>query len=221
MIDSRVIDKIQTPEVRDVLWAYREFYYLGELPELTHERRYRVCGCSPQTGQWPHNRDAAGTPLVCEAHEWRDKQRALQAAIVSSYLSEPIPMFTKTSVDTSRIPACTHPLCMKPYFWVPKPLGKRSGRIAAYLSKWLTEDNSLLATHSEQRMHSRQHVVFYVHHSHAMSLCYERREQAVRDILLYAPVLVYWHNQDQRHGNGWMLQLIESRQYGLAFIVEE
>ena len=219
MMDSQTIDRIQTPEVRDVLWAYREFYYLDDCPELIQERRYRVCGCGPETGRWPRNCDRDGMPLVCEAHEWQAKQKALQGAIVSSYLSEPIPTFTKTSVNTTKIPVCTHPLYMKPYFWVPKPLGKRSGGIAAYLARWLSEEGKEFAVGCG--WYSKEHIVFYVHHSHAMSLCYERREQAVRDVLLYAPVLVYWHNQDQRRGNGWMLQLIESRQYGLAFIVEE
>ena len=216
MIDAQTIDRIQTPEVRDVLWAYREFYYLGE-PE---RRLYRVCGCGLETGQWPNNHDADGMPLVREAHEWQAKREALQNAIVSSYLSEPIPVFTKTKVDTTKIPACTHPLYMKPYFWVPKPLGKRSGKVAAYLAKWLSEGVGVTGPPGHWCF-SREHVVFYVYHSHMMSLCYERREQAVRDVLLYSPVLVYWHNQDQRRGNGWMLQLIESRQYGLAFIVEE
>ena len=209
-MEIQEIEAVKTPLIRDVLWHYREFYFLnGE---------ERSCGCQPGN-KWPFIRSEDGTPLVCEAHEWQAKRRSLQQRIIVEGLSEPIPgasdkLWGVLPGDMRKAPAECHPLRMDPYIWQPpKSIDQGSGGIASAIACWLTM--------APPGKFSREHVVFFTHHSHLVTMCYQGQEQAVRDALLWAPVLVYWHNKDVRRGNGWMLDLIKLRQYGLAFVVVE
>jgi hypothetical protein len=204
----RDIESIKTPLIRDVLWAYREFYFLNG----NEERR---CGCT-EGNEWPHLTAEDGTPLVCEAHEWQAKRKALQHTITMEGF--PISDTTRGVLPESMrdVPATMHPLHPVPGS-IPYPwedwYTKGSGAVAASIAWWLTT--------APPGKFAREHIVFSVSHSELVTKCYQREEQMVRDILLWAPVLVYWHNEDIRSGNGWMLDLIKLRQYGLSFVVGE
>ena len=87
-------------------------------------------------------------------------------------------------------------------------------RKAAFIVRYLMQ------ARQENNVFSLEHVVFYVHHSQALSLLYGKDEQGIMDVLQYAPVLVYYNNPDGRQ-NGWLSSVIDGRQYGLAFVVEE
>lgn len=215
-MELQAIERVQTQGVRDVLWAYREFYYLNE------NCLYRTCTCELADGEWPDIRAKDGTPVICEAHTWKDLQRALQREIVSSGLSMPIPrkLGKPDRKGQARLKEHLGPTVYKhPLLSEPQIIEVAKGTIpasqgAAWIARWLS------STENGEEKHRMEHVVFYVHHSQALNFVYERRNQAIEDVLLWAPVLVYFHNRDGRE-NGRTLPLIQSRQYGLAFIVEE
>lgn len=64
-----------------------------------------------------------------------------------------------------------------------------------------------------------EHVVFLVHNSTALSLMFQHRDKEIEDVILYAPVLIFWNNRDGR-SNGRLRSLIDYRQYGYAFVLE-
>ncbi len=214
-MDTKHIDMIQTQVVRDVVWAYEEFYYL-ERPGLGSKgnRRFRVCGCGSETGEWPDNYtklDGRTVPAVCEAHEWQDKRAQLQQAITMSRLSMPIPVFSEQTIPSA--PSHTHPLALdKPYFHVIKNLGSKSGSRAGQIARWLTANGG--------DEFSQEHVVCYTHHTQLISLMYSQHDQEVCDLISYSPVLVFWDNRDNR-SNGYAENLIMARQFGLTFVVKE
>lgn len=215
------IDQVQTQVVRDTLWSYREFYYLHREGLPNDDRGYRFCGCSETTGKWPNNHDSDGLPCVCEAHEWQSKRATLQAAAVSSGLSMPIPRIA-IDVDGQKIvknrvgpSVYKNPLLHFPQIVTISGGSTQAGNLAGWIAKWLSATER-----SGEDRYRMEHVVFYIHHSQVIDLLYERRNGEVKDALLWAPIMVYLHNYDGRR-NGQALQMINSRQYGLAFIVKE
>lgn len=65
-----------------------------------------------------------------------------------------------------------------------------------------------------------EHVVTLTNKTQVLTMMYERQDQAVKDVLLYSPVLVYWDNIDKRDNGEYISYLIQSRQKGITIVNE-
>lgn len=211
------IEHIETRAVREVCMVYKHFY-----ATRVAGTTMRVCGCSPDTGTWPHNFlliDGWKVPVMCGACEWIDKQGALQRLITGAGLSMPLPLkfnnrgeYDKLIKDLeSRKIAGSNPILTSPHFMAVS--GADPHDAIGHVTRWLT------ANHREDTLHNGEHIVFLVHRSQAINLTFRQREQEIEDVLMYAPILVYWDNDDGRN-HSRIMALIKSRQYGLAVIVK-
>lgn len=202
-MNLQLISSVKTPLVREVLWTYKEAYYIGDRTGRT----FRTCGCGPETGTHPNNFtkiDDLVIPAVCEACQWTATQKALQQRVVMDGLSMMIPR-TK-----------------------PMPLPKLSPGIHPFDSEVLEADRSKDPGSVTGRVASwlvskpLQHIVFYVHHSQVIDLMYARREQEITDVIQLAPVLVYWHNHDNRqNGNDRVKNMILARGQGITYALSK
>ena len=201
---------ISTGEVRDVLYAYKQLYSLDGEDE-------RECICGEEYGKWPHNKMKVGKgwmPIVCPAHEWEYQRDELQRRIVESGLSMPIPV----NVDElyAQVPSRPDRLVGNPLDMAPRitrVTANQSGKRANWFAHFFTG--------KYEGANQMEHVVFYLHRTQMITMLYERRDNAIRDVILYAPIVVYWHNPDKRNGSEWVDSLFESRQYGTAIICKD
>jgi len=192
---------IKTPVIRSICLSYIHFY-----------KERATCACDNAEGTWP-NLFVDNEPRRCPYHEWEHRSKEAQWAIQAAGLSYPIPKIW----NKSRI-ASTAKIKVEEYYsgLERNPLGVSKEPMLKPPSKDSSEYAGILA----RTMRDEGHIVFFVHHSQIINFSYSQRDQEVDDLILYAPVLVYWHNRDGRQ-NGRSLGLAKSRQYGYTFIVEE
>ena len=155
-----------------------------------------ICGCGN------------GAP-ICPKCEW-EKQvlPRLQAMINRAAVTLPLPrMEINEPRQLPEVPS-GHPLDIEPTVKILN-IKSHQARYAAALVKKLAEEG---------------HAVFYITQTTAISTAYSREvgqgDQAVRDAMINAPVLVFHHNRDGRK-NGWIADLVYSRQNGICFVIEE
>jgi len=190
------MNHITTPVVRGVVTAYRHFY------SKEHT-------CQEAEGSWPYLfKD--GQPVVCKACEWAAKQHRMQERAIASRLS--MPVHQERGALQQNILESIKDKAGDLFY---NPLGRNVTWKGDVKGK-----NSHLATTIANHMAMLGHVVFYVHRSQAINLIYGQRETEAEDVLLYAPVLVFWNNNDKRE-NGRIEALIEMRSRGFTFILGE
>jgi hypothetical protein len=174
-------------------------------------------------GVWPYL-FVDGMPIVCRVHEWRAKQQQVQRKAVTAGLSYPIPAGSTLSDTRHRAlisKVASHyrdGIRHNPLLVTEPPMTIKtsadSGRVATSLAVYLRSPLP------QGEAYAREHAVFLMHRSQAINLAYSQREREAEDVLMYAPVLVYWDNKDDKRSNGRLRSLIDLRQYGYAFIVE-
>jgi hypothetical protein len=191
---------ITTDVVRGVTLVYRHFY------SKEHT-------CNGAEGSWPHLFEG-DQPVVCKACEWNTKRAAVQERVIGSRLSMPVARKkgigdkVRRAIIKSVGGLVQNPLDASELWRADLPKQGENARLATNLANYLSWAG---------------HVVFYVHRSQAINLIYSQREIEAEDVLLYAPVLVYWCNRDARNGGaGARLDaLIEMRSCGFTFILGE
>ena len=154
---------------------------------------------------WPTSECQCGKAPVCLACEWPWQAGRLQARINASGLSIPIPV-----IDLSGA--------------APKiPEGNPLARSTPFFAQ-LSYDGQLDAR-SRKVAQSVARVglpVFYLDNSKAIDLTLNEQGQAVDDIALYAPALVYCHNHDRRGDDiSRMLARLYSRASGFCWLIEQ
>lgn len=146
------------------------------------------------------------TSGFCAPCNWRWQVARLQRSINGSGLSVPIPVIDLVNGDKPEIPNGNPLTLEQPFF-----------KIVRY-----RED---LDTHARQAAQSLLRAglpTFYLDLSKAMDLTLAHQSQAVDDIALFAPVLIYCDNYDKRgSGISRMLQRLYSRSFGICYLIEQ
>jgi hypothetical protein len=193
------------PEIEAIVEAYQTLY-----------RPERPCGCTKEH-RYPNNVDSRGMPAVCLAHEWDRQQDLLQSRLTEAGLSMPIPPAVNWDERADWFLAQANTLA--------NPASRRS-KVVSNPSRTHDNDGAVAATLAwhlaklrwEDHTAVGQHIVASLDRTMVITAAYERRETEMRNVLAYAPVLVFWDNQDTRNG-GWILSTIRARPNGLAFVI--
>jgi hypothetical protein len=192
------------PQIEAVVEAYREFY-----------RPERLCGCT-EGHRYPYNVDSQGLPAVCLAHEWDRQQRLLREMLVRADLSMPIPSKVRLSSKVEKLVSEVD-IYSNPTKASSLPIMRSTGSsdvVALGLAWYLSQ------LEWDGEVAKRQHIVVYLDKSTVITNTFQKREMEMRDVLTYAPVLVYWANPDGRNNCSWILNTVRSRPCGLAFVIE-
>lgn len=190
-------------QIGAIVEAYEELYQ----PE-------RPCGCT-EDNPYPHNIDNNGKPAVCLAHEWERQQRIHQARLMQNQLSLPIPPQvrwddkTQKAIEEAKDDIHKNPIhSRKVHLKKVHDDGAMATNLAWYLSQSEWQGN----------IARRGHIVVYLDKSTVITNTFQQRETEMREVISFAPVLVYWDNRDNRNGS-WILNTVRSRPNGLAFVV--
>lgn len=202
------------PEIRTLVEVYKLFY---------KERRPCVC---TKDNSYPNLINGEGDPAICPAHEWEHQWNLMKALLVERGISLPIPKRDtpseqfktfKRDVLTDLGNIYRNPVFRNREITIrDMPPGKKNqgDSVAVSTAHWLDQ----VLWDSDTKEAFGQHIVVYLDRTSIISRTFEGNESYVRDALTYAPVLVYWENQDGRNAS-WIMNAIRVRQYGLAFIV--
>lgn len=194
------------PEAAALLEVYLDFY-----------RPERPCGCT-EDHPYPHNIDGDGKPAVCLAHEWDRQHRLFQEMLTSQGLSLSIPSSVSWDEEADKWLAeagdriTVNPITSPSRIIAYQSKGD-SGRVAASLAWYLSQPEW-----ANDDIASRQHIVVYLDRSTIITSTFNYKEPEMRDIITWAPILVYWNNHDNRNGS-WIKNTIRSRPHGLAFFI--
>jgi hypothetical protein len=199
---------IKTPAIAALVRAYELWYgFTGR----------RHCGCSEDTGKWPNNfvRQPNGleVPAVCPLHEWQHKQSVIQKMLVEGGISMPLPRRWKNTKAVENIVSAFEPENPLNDMHSTTTHGASFEEIGAIASR-------LARNWSEFPYASGEHIIVLTNRTAMLSMMYERRDDAVKDTLLFSPVLVYWDNEDRRDSGEYIDYLISSRQKGITVINE-
>lgn len=193
------------PEAKALQEVYQVFY-----------RPERWCGCSEEH-PFPHNVDSNGRPAVCLAHEWERQTQLFQRLLVNKNLSLPIPPDVRWNDRTdSFVEQAKERLYNNPAVSPSKIVARNisdDGSVATNLAWYLSQ------MEWDGQIAKLQHIVVYLDRSTVITRTFQDKGESMRDMLAYAPVLVYWDNMDSRNGT-WIKNAIRSRPHGLAFVVK-
>lgn len=142
-----------------------------------------------------------GVP-ICTEDKWLKLVEKLQKRINDCGITLPVPVM---DLNESR-----------PEFDIPE--GNPLDYAPVYKEVQVGSRQARYAGRVAQMLHKAGHPVFYVNHSLAISAQYSGNDGLVRDVLTTAPVVVYNENKDGRK-NGWVKDLLLSRQSGIAVVV--
>jgi len=135
--------------------------------------------------------------------DWTEMQRQVQAAINSCAATLAVPrMNLGERRKLTAIPE-GNPLVMEPVARRPK-INSDFGRYAGAIAQKLMADG---------------HLVFYLTRSTAIDAQYGGQSQALKDILAFAPVVVFYDNQDGRK-NGFISDMLLTRQCGILIVIQ-
>lgn len=202
------------PEIRTLAEIYKLFY-----------RERRPCACTEENS-YPNLVDRDGNIAICPAHEWEHQWGLMKELLVEHGISLPIPKKNNPSEEFRVFKKhilkevgniYKNPVKRDREIEVHEmaPGKKNQGdTVAVSVAHWL--DQVLWDANTEEKF--GQHIVVYLDRTTIISQTFSGREKYVRDALTYAPVIVYWENQDGRNAS-WIMNAIRVRQYGLAFIV--
>jgi len=189
------------PEIGMLIEVYKQLY-----------REERNCGCNDEN-KYPYNVDEYGLPAVCLSHEWSRQQKLMQSLLVQREISLPIPPSVRWDERTDslikRVEVTSNPIDSR---YVVSDTELTDGGVATSLAWYLAQPEV------EGNITKRQHIVVFLDRTTVITQSYKQRETEMREALMYAPVLVFWDNQDARNGT-WIMNSIRSRPIGMAFIV--
>jgi hypothetical protein len=140
---------------------------------------------------------------IATEEDWAEMQKQVQASINSCVATLAVPrMNLGESRKLTTIPD-GNPLEMEPVARRPQINGD-FGKYAGALAQKLAADG---------------HLVFYLTRSTAIDAMYGGQSQALKDIVAFAPVVVFYDNQDGRK-NGFISDLLLTRQCGILIVIK-
>jgi hypothetical protein len=190
-----------------------EVAVLGEVYELFYKPDLN-CLCTDEH-KYPDLFDENGDLLVCPFHEWRNQVKGMRKMLDQAGLSLPIPRDYKPGELSRKImrmvieeigSARVHPNSDNwVLFYTTEMKEMDKGGVASLnIAKWLADNG---------------HIVVRLDRTAIITRSYSGMEEYMRDVLTYAPVLVFWDNRDNRNGT-WIESCIRSRQSGIAVVVK-
>lgn len=144
---------------------------------------------------------------VCSPTDWSEMRQRAQAMVNACEVTWPVPVMDLRETRPALECPDGNPATMEPvyiYRPVPDSAARYAGRVAQILSQ-------------------AGHVVFYISNtsvpSSAASAQYSEVKQVVTDIIMRAPVVVYYDNEPGK--DSWIRELFMNRQCGILVKVVE
>ncbi len=144
---------------------------------------------------------------IATKEDWAEMQKQVQTAINGCSATLAISKLNLRDLDEERKLTAVpegNPVEMDPVARRAKGVNDNFGRYAAAVAKNLSDAG---------------HLVFYVTRSTAIDAMYSGQSQALKDILAFAPVVVFYDNQDGRK-NGFISDLLLTRQCGILIVIK-
>lgn len=141
---------------------------------------------------------------ACSANDWKQMVANRQQAINGSVATLAVPKLKllKDFMPKNLVLPIGNPVVAEPVR-DERIIGNRPGDFAGRLAQILVE---------------KGHLVFFVTKSTAIDAQYSGHGQELKDILAWAPVVVFYDNQDGRK-NGFIDDLLMTRQCGLLVVI--
>lgn len=139
----------------------------------------------------------------CAPADWAALVELAQAKINNCAATLPVPVMDLNETRP-RLPELGNPLEMAP----------ECKEVA------VASNQARYAGRAAQILRSQGHPIFYLNKSLALSAQYQGQDQLIKDIMAFAPLVVYHENKDGRP-DGWVKDALLTRQYGLAVVVME
>lgn len=154
---------------------------------------------------WPPYQDCrCGKVRVCAPCEWAWQIERLQARINASGLSIPVPTIKLRAGDKPEFPSGNPLAFEKPHF-----------KTRSY-----KKDVGAHARRAAQTLLQASLPVFYASKTQLINLAWNKQYQVASDLMLFAPVLVVYDNSDENRSAESIFNLLHSRAYGIAYLIE-
>lgn len=138
--------------------------------------------------------------------DWEEMCRRLQAQVNTCTAAIAVPVMSLESVEVEIDIPEGNPITNAPT-WTPiKVAHERPGIVAARIAQILREAG---------------HVVFYVSRTTAIDAKYNGQTDLLKDIMAHAPFVVFYDNPEEKRRNGFISDLLVTRQCGFMVKVEK